>query len=237
MARLPANIYQACIAPFAHHAVWHTARHPDWSGFAKARKVFPNIKLINQAGTGEEFLRFHRMMVREFKWIVANTAGPAYAYEPWPALADFVVQSLDQDPPDYVAGAVARIAQLVTSGTADELGNFIEATEFGGVPQPGIHNASHGAISDFEHLPGNSDADMDDLAQAPHNEYFWHLHGWIDGLFADWQRNHGEAVDQSPMQPMDMGVTHPLVALSSVLEPAEIAQNRARFSRIIRAAR
>jgi hypothetical protein len=212
MARLPANIYQACIAPFAHHAVWHTARHPDWSGFAKARKVFPNIKLINQAGTGDEFLRFHRMMVREFKWIVANTAGPAYTYEPWPALADFVVQSLDQDPPNYVADAVARIAQLSTSGTADELGNF-------------------------EHLPGNSDADMDDLAQAPHNEYFWHLHGWIDGLFADWQRNHGEAVDQSPMQPMDMGVTHPLVALSSVLEPEEIAQNRARFSRMIRAAR
>src|SRR5690348_12934307 len=143
-------------------------------------------------------------MVRNFKWLVENTPAAAYQFEPWTQLPDFLVQLLS---PNSVTTALAGIDARVASATADDLGGYIEATRVVQPPPAGanIHNFSHGSISQYENLPAGSGADMKSLIESPYNEYFWKLHGWIDDYFAAWQNGHGEAVDQSPLDPHAAG--------------------------------
>ena len=53
----------------------------------------------------------------------------------------------------------------------------------------------------FTGFPDLPAVTMNAFGTAPHNEHFWGLHGWIDERLADWQRAHGEAVEQSPLPP------------------------------------
>ena len=39
------------------------------------------------------------------------------------------------------------------------------------------------------------------MHEAPHNEYFWRLHGWIDNRYVKWQETRGEQVDRTPLEP------------------------------------
>lgn len=197
--RLPDALYQAMLPVFEHHGFWHFARIPANPNFEAARKVFPHLKLVTEPGSGEEFLRFHRVMMRNFKWLVENTPAAAYQFVPWTQLPDFLVELLG---PNSVSTALAGIEARV-AGSADELGGYIEANRVVQPPPAGanIHNYSHGAISEYEQLPADSGADMKSLIESPYNEYFWKLHGWIDDYFAAWQSGHGEAIDQSALDP------------------------------------
>ena len=72
--RLPTALYNAVKPVFAHHAPWHLARvRPQnlpaaaQAAWQAARQQFPNLKFLDEAGSGEEFMHFHRVMVRNFK--------------------------------------------------------------------------------------------------------------------------------------------------------------------------
>jgi hypothetical protein len=217
--RLPDHIYHVSRPVFDHHASWHVARDPRFPGHVAARRAFPELRLIHEAGAGEEFLRFHRVMVRHFKWIITETRGPAYVYEPWSRLPGWLeaqFRMIGDLPAGYVGRMYEEIERLVVEGTADDLGNFIEATRVRRRRFDNVHNLSHGLIAAYEEREHSGDprlfgADMADPGDAPHNEFFWRLHGWIDDIFARWQRAHGEEVDQSPASPHDGGHHHHLM--------------------------
>jgi hypothetical protein len=211
--RLPDHIYQAVREPFAHHATWHIARiDPEGHG---PGSPFPELRGLDEPGCGEQFLRFHRDMVRVFKWVVENTPGPAFAYEPWPRLPSWLEEEFASQQSGFpLAEAYDELGRLIKAGSADDLGNFIEATELSDHPARNVHNLSHGLIHVYEvrtlgaEDPRLEDAGMDGFPTAPHNEHFWGLHGWIDNLFADWQVQHGETVDQSPLPPEESEHAH-----------------------------
>ncbi|MBP6822498.1 MAG: hypothetical protein KA368_13195 [Acidobacteria bacterium] len=205
--RLPDHIYNAIKPPFAHHATWHAARLPDRRDMRGPGTEHPDLKGINEAGSGEQFLRFHRDMVRVFRWIVEHTPGPQFLYTPWPQLPDWLAEIFETKVPGFLQSAYQEIDRLAVEGTADQLGGFIEATLMNIHPQRNIHNYTHREIADYEARrfgsthPGLVDASMRRLDTAPHNEHFWGLHGWIDGVFARWQVAHGETVNQEPLHP------------------------------------
>ncbi|MEP0915024.1 hypothetical protein NDI45_29580 [Leptolyngbya sp. GB1-A1] len=116
-------------------------------------------------------------------------------------------------PSDYLDNALSQIESFINSGTADELGAFIEATTTSTLSNRDIHNNAHGLIGfvearDFPNDPRLIDASMSSTVTAHHNEHFWGLHGWTDEIFARLQRKNGEIVDQSPLLPShDHGIT------------------------------
>lgn len=205
--RLPEHIYTALKPHMAHHAPWHVARRPGNEAMRGPGTAFPTLLGLLDVGSGEQFLRFHRDMVRVFKWVLANTPGPAYTYTPWPELPPFVADLFEANDPGFLAGVYSRTIELVAQSTAEQLGAFIEATLTSTEPRRGLHDSTHGAVDQYEvgqfgaGAAGLKDARMNAFGTAPHNEHFWGLHGWIDERFADWQRAHGEAVDQSPLPP------------------------------------
>jgi hypothetical protein len=208
--RLPDTVYQQLKTTMAHHAPWHFARFrrewvapDDRPAWQLARNQFPNVKYLNQAGCGEEFLRFHRLMIRHFKWIVDQNPQSGFVYSPWRELPNWLAARFSEN---YLRVANARIAALIERGSADQLGNFIEATALDNSYGSSIHNSCHGQISEYEEEnfpndPRLTDASMNSPDTAHHNEHFWGLHGWIDEIFAAWQRRRGEEVDQSPLEP------------------------------------
>ncbi|MCG3160287.1 MAG: hypothetical protein JMDDDDMK_01356 [Acidobacteria bacterium] len=224
--RLPEHIYHAVKPHFSHHAAWHEARLSN-----APENHFPGLIKTDKPGSGEQFLRFHREMIRVFKWIIANTPGPQYRHVPWEKLPDWLANLFEAAQPNYLTAAYAEIDRLIVEGTADELGNFIEATGVSQHPHKNIHNRAHGTIAGYENLTFGAnnarlaDAKMNNFSSAPHNEHFWGLHGWIDDVFAKWQQQHGETVDQSPLQPDHSGHMHLLSATHPAppaLSPAEV---------------
>jgi hypothetical protein len=230
--RLPDELYHAAKPVFAHHAPWHAVRRPANAHLRGPGTAFPNLKGTNEAGSGEQFLRFHRDMVRVFKWLLINTPGSTYAYSPWEQLPSWLADVFEAARPGYLAIAYAHVEQLINAGSADDLGNYIEATALA-VGQNGsdLHNRAHGTIDHYEsdHFGADTerlvDARMGSFATAPHNEHFWGLHGWIDNRFAAWQLAHGEAVNQSPLAPHDAGHGHLMImefeALPEISEEEE----------------
>lgn len=233
--RLPDPIYAEVKSQMMHHAPWHLARirrsrlfpqsWPDWD---RARLVFPSVKFLDEAGCGEDFLRFHREMIRHYKWILNQHPQIPVTYSPWAQFPAWLEQRFS---PAYISAAKGQITNLIQNGTADELGNFIEATWLDGSPGSNIHNRSHGEIAAYEALTFPNDTRLDDASMgspdtAHHNEHFWGLHGWIDELFAEWQRAHGEPVDQNPLAPAAMGHGHPMPPAFSpfALTPPGVAE-------------
>ena len=77
--RLPDQIYTEVKGQMAHHAPWHLARFRRsrlppvmWTDWQDARAMFPGVKYLDEQGGGEEFLRFHRVMVQHYKWTLVN---------------------------------------------------------------------------------------------------------------------------------------------------------------------
>ncbi|HEY0429254.1 MAG TPA: hypothetical protein VGC76_15850 [Pyrinomonadaceae bacterium] len=212
--RLPDSLYQQVKTQMAHHMPWHIARWrrewlppqsiPVWQA---ARNQFPNVKYLDQAGSGDEFLRFHRMMVRHFKWILQQNPQSGFTYTPWTQFPAWLESSLQTTySENYMRVMRERITVLTQNGTADQLGNFIEGTSLDNSYGSSIHNNTHGEIADYEERnfpndPRLVDASMGSPDTAHHNEHFWGLHGWIDEILANWQRAHGENVDQTPLNP------------------------------------
>ena len=75
--RLPDNIYNAAKPVFAHHAPWHFARLPENARLRGPGTAFPDLKGIDQPGSGEQFLRFFAPKS------VANNGGPVFGTSPW----------------------------------------------------------------------------------------------------------------------------------------------------------
>lgn len=202
--KIPDRILLAALEHhFGTHRCWHVARLESQE---ELRRKFPGecgsrLYSRGEPESGCDFLHYHRRMIRHFKWVIANTSGVTYRYDPWtgPRVPDQIEKLLQADGFD-LAAAYQGIEELVAGGTASDLGGFIEANiPGGGRPGSAIHAEIHWAIHDWESdLGGDPDADMGDMGTAPANEYFWKLHGWIDELYANWQRAHGETVDQSP---------------------------------------
>ena len=122
----------------------------------------------------------------------------------------------DGSDPQYLSAANAEIEDLVQNATLDELGSFIEATDTNNVNSNNIHNLTHGTVGAYEaqtfgpNNPNLTDASMRFPQTAPHNEHFWALHGWIDNFLASWQTAHGEAINQSPLDPAHGGHAGPM---------------------------
>lgn len=206
--KLPDPVLLGVLEPhFPAHRCWHVSR---LEFNEELRLRFPaecgtKLHSLAEPESGCDFLLFHRRMIRHFKWTIATTRGVTYRYDPWtgprvPAVIEDLLRATSFD----LDTAYRRIPQLVATGTLDELGGFIEANKPGAkLPGSGIHNAIHRAIGRWEEQTRpDPSADMRDMRTAPANEFFWKLHGWIDEIYAGWQRAHGQAVEQDPA-PMD----------------------------------
>jgi len=213
--RLPGQLYKHVKHCMDGHASWHIARlNPavfDAEGanaIAAARLLWPGVKCMIDLGSGEQFLEFHRQMLREFKWIVADTKEPDFYFDEWKAIPDWVAKYFD---PGFLDGFAQALPAYIDGPSVDALGAFVESTPRGIARFHGVHNACHGKIDMAESIlhprcERLNDASMLELKEAPHNEYFWSLHSWIDGIYAAWQVKHGVPVEDSPKQP---GGHHP----------------------------
>lgn len=213
--RLPDILIARLAEHMPTHGEWHTARmlrvwipyaaRPRWDA---ARGFYPDVLFVTQAGSGRQFLEFHRLMLRHFKWIVDNTEGHNYLFEPW----DGVPTSLREGPANpggftqaYLDAQRAGVDKLIAPGAADldTLGSFLESTRLDNSFGSNVHNLCHAAIASYEYGVGTGfeGAEMDDFATAHFNRQFWNLHGWLDNIYADWQRSNGEPVYQLPLNP------------------------------------
>ncbi len=217
--RLPQLIFDLAKAAFGHHGCWHYLRMDDSEeGRAQRRKCFPPCEMwpdglhsFREKGCGEEFLKFHRMMIRNFKWIVNSAPPPKYWYLPWEKLPCWVESTIDVLDPFYLRKFNHRLDSLVFNGSLDELGRYIEGDTLKGNTAetlPDVHSKIHGIVHDYEqnNFGRQADSDMGRAETAAYNEHFWRLHGWIDEIYARWERANGDIPNQSPMKPISMGM-------------------------------
>ena len=206
--KLPDEILNAVKAAFEpHHTWWHIARIPESQvppnlkpTWKQARAAFPGLIARGSAGAGEQFLRFHRDMMRNYKWLLSQHPGAGVAYQPWTDIPKAVADLIETWGLP-VQQHLLRVRELTNSGSADELGNHIEPNPQGA----GIHDYSHGAVAELEDNVTAPEFSMGSSSTSHRNLVFYELHGWIDERLADWQRAHGEDVDQSPLDPAHGG--------------------------------
>lgn len=186
-----------------HHIFWHVARIPETEVppeirqlWEQSRAAFPALIARGSPGAGEQFLRFHRDMMRNYKWILQQHAGHGVTYLPWTAIPENVSGTLEGWGLD-VQMHLRRVGELISQHSVDDLGNFIEPNPAG----VGLHDYSHGAVTELEQDSTPEEFSMGNPATSHRNLVFYELHGWIDERLADWQRANGEQVDQSPLDP------------------------------------
>lgn len=213
--RLPDNIYKLATVYFGHHGCWHYLRLvPDDLGGQEIRaNCFPpkefrlwpgGLRMQGAPGSGEDFLKFHRMMIRNFKWVVMTSGLPKYFYVPWPDFPIWLSSILDAMDPFYRQRLSCAVDEMILNASLDDLGRFIE-----GSPKiaafPDIHSKVHSIVSVYEQafFGPQPASDMGNPYLSACNEHFWRFHGWIDEIYARWQTAHGENVDQSPLKPME----------------------------------
>jgi hypothetical protein len=208
--KLPEPIFSLVQEHFACHGCWHELRLLDSPELQKMRdKCFPKgpgslwpkgLRSIQQQGCGEDFLRFHREMVRNFKWIVEKQALGSYTYVPWRDFPTWLSSALDQaGGPGYRGKLASDLARMVKHASLDELGQYIEGENDAELH---IHFGVHAIVHEYEErqFGDQPQSDMGYFATAPRNEHFWGFHGWIDEIYAQWQRSHNERVDQSALK-------------------------------------
>jgi Common central domain of tyrosinase len=215
---LPATLQIALSEHLVSHGCWHVARMP---GQETLRARFPGecdaqLHAYNEPGGGCDFLHYHRRMMRHFYWLLQTAALPHFEWTPWTnaMLPVWVEDAVRREKDDFhLCAAYTTIDRLKVEGTLDELGMFIEtAADRGQTPAPagaGIHTRVHRAITvaESELYPGDTTGEMQRLERAPLNVFFWTLHGWIDDIYADWQRAHGEIPDRSAAEMQHVHVT------------------------------
>ena len=159
------------------HMNWHDlAGQPNKGG----RKInpWPPGAISPAAGSGEEFLKFHRSFMDQFfKWVSslpANQRPSAAALKPWKAVPATLKQSrfgwnLQ------VARDTARLLHPETFATLDELGSFVEW---------GIHGFLHGASA----LRWN-EAVLNSM-ESLRSTHFYQIHGLVDSWRQKWVNAH-----------------------------------------------
>jgi hypothetical protein len=173
------------------------------------RRRFPGecareLRGVDEPGSGCDFLHFHRRMLRHFYFVLAATPVDGFSFQPWTGerLPDWVESAIaDRDPSFDLDAAYRKISEFVAGDDVDALGSFLE----GGfrqvnTPGAGLHAQVHFAVAYVETklYPGDTTVLMSQMGPSVGNVFFWTLHAWIDGLYAEWQRRHGQAVDVSP---------------------------------------
>src|SRR5688572_6014220 len=103
--RLPDHIYDSVKEHFPGHGEWHTARQPNRANLRGLGTPFPNLKGLNDAGSGEQFLLFHREMIRIFKWIIDTADGPQYNFVAWDTMPSWLSAYFESAKPGYLADA------------------------------------------------------------------------------------------------------------------------------------
>jgi hypothetical protein len=215
--KLPNNIYAMVKEYMGHHGCWHKLRREDYSQEARNRCFSPGgpshwpwpngLKEQGQQGSGDDFLKFHRLMIRNFRWIVATAPGPRYSYIPWQQFPPWLIDIFTMVDPRYVTRVNEDLDGIVSNSakSSDDLGRRIEGPQIGAA-FPNIHSNVHGAVSDYEfkHFGAQTSCDMGKASVSMLNEHFWGFHGWIDNYYAHWQIAHGDTVDQSPVKPVTM---------------------------------
>lgn len=234
--RLPHHLFLRTRDAFQQHPVWHLARlrerwlpavhRPLWQ---RARDTFPALRYLDQPGAGEEYLRYHRALIRAFEWLADANPAAGVVYAPWPRLPEWLTRSFSRDDghgPGFLEGADDRIRQLVEEGTADQLGQFLEPTEVARAPFDGLAGAAYHLLARVESLTLDptlvAGAELSAMSMAPNNAAFWGLHGWLDEHYAAWQRRHGEVVDQSLLAP-EHGLPSPTAIALEPLSRTELA--------------
>lgn len=206
--KLPAPIFDHAKKYFAHHGCWHELRSPSYSQ-AVRNKCFPKGEMLpnelhkrGERGCGEDFLRFHRLMIRNFKWIIKAAPPPKYYYAPWSDFPNWLGPILDAMDPFYRRKLNYKLEDMINNACLDDLGQFIEGER--NEPEfPHIHYTVHEIVADYEfsNFGPQPAANMGDPAVSAYNQHFWGFHGWIDEIYARWQMAHGEAVEQDALEP------------------------------------
>lgn len=219
--RLPLAIYDLAFPAFAHHGCWHDMRDGLYDDNV-VKRCFPGLIQAGDPGSGQQFLEFHRHMIRHFKWILLQVKELDYEYRPWVELPPWVVSYMDINfHPGYLESQLFNIERAVKERSLDELGMIIEGTISHAQPD-GVHAWVHDAVSWWETqmlghpAPG---ADMGKQHTAIFNDHFWRFHGWIDHFYARWQQLGGEAVDDSPL------ATHPTPICTECLQSIGLNQD------------
>jgi hypothetical protein len=191
MMRLPEPLYRAVKPLSAPHERWHAARLPGNSSLRGRGTEFPSLRGLHEPGSGEQFLAYHREMLQRFFEIAASEPRSGFALDRWERFPSWLADIFAWSHPRFLPGALLRASEIAGSGSADDLGNFIESTLVSADPYRGLHNVAHANIALYEaHRFGAAhplleDAAMDSPATSPHNEHFWSLHAWIDGLYSE----------------------------------------------------
>jgi hypothetical protein len=195
--RLPDRLYGAVKPLFASHGRWHAARVPVNRALRGPGTEFPELRALDEPGSGRQFLLYHREMLRTFSR-EARHADPAGGLTDWRTVPSWLVDFFSWSQPGFLEGALARTREIVRRGTAEELGGFLESNLVNRDPFRGFHNIAHRNIGAYEEHrfgadhPGLRDAQMESPYSAPHNEHFWALHAWIEDRHRDLLRNRGE---------------------------------------------
>ncbi len=188
--RLADPLYAAAKRISASHARWHAARLPRNASLRGAGMEFPALRAVDEPGSGEQFLEYHRELLAAFLDAAASEARLRYSFDRWERFPSWLADFFAWSQPGFLPGALARTEEILRGGSPDDLGNFLEPTLVGGDPFRGLHDLAHANIAAYEeHRFGAShpflrDAAMDSPESAPHNEHFWSLHAWIDGLYS-----------------------------------------------------
>jgi len=188
--RLPDPLYAAVKRFSASHARWHDARLPANSAKRGRGTEFPDLRALDEPGSGEQFLEYHRRLLAAFLDVAAREAGPRYSLDRWERFPSWLEDFFAWAQAGFLPAALTRAEAILRTGTADDLGNFLESTLVSDDPFRGLHNFAHANIAAYEEHrfgadhPFLRDAAMSSPETSPHNEHFWSLHAWIDGLYS-----------------------------------------------------
>jgi hypothetical protein len=188
-----------------HHDCWHKSRAQGQDLLREKFLLECGIKIhvVTEPGSGSDFLRFHRDMMRHFAWIREEMPIDGFVLDRWPpGLPSWVRQALAEHKPVFDVNACLHgIEQRIRHKDVEGLGGFIEANVIHAtLPGADVHNVLHEVlhvVDEQQHGP-NVIAPMKDLGRSPGNVLFWQLHGWIDEFYARCQRALNEPVDQGP---------------------------------------
>ena len=159
------------------HVNWHTKPGKPSEG-GRIINPRPPGKITPTLGSGEEFLVWHKGYLERFKaWVdsLPSSEKPSSKeIEPWteiPSVLKMGMVGWD----DKKAAHEARLADMSSFGTLDELGRFLEW---------GLHGWLHNAGTSMFNEP------ILGSWESPRVTYFWQLHGLIDHWRQQWNDSH-----------------------------------------------
>lgn len=155
------------------HINWHT-RPGNTAVGGRAINPWPSGSTDATAGSGEEFLVWHKGYLERFNnWVASLPGGEkpdAGSIEPWTSIPIGLKMGMVGWNSNR-AEDETRLQNMSNFSTLDELGSFLEW---------GLHGWLHGASAQMWSEPVLTSF------SSPRSTYFWQLHGLIDGWRQQW---------------------------------------------------